>query len=243
MESQHPRELVFRAVRGGATELESLPAHCGFSEEWRVAMACSSAIASSTAVVKKTMQCRGGRATSDGLEIRHTATLPTTRSAESELGHVLRRCLSSAFKGGIPGAMAGVLQVVTLMWLRTVVNYQYRYGKSIFAAAAELYSQGGISRFYRGVTFALVANPLSRFGMAAANEGALALCEVLPGPVSVTFSTWIASLFAGMWRIMLTPLDTCKTVLQVEGSKGFHQLMRKVLVCSLEVANGDGSSR
>ncbi|CAN0418046.1 unnamed protein product, partial [Hapterophycus canaliculatus] len=99
------------------------------------------------------------------------------------------------------------MQVATLMWLRTIVNYQCRYGTSTRAAAAELYRQGGVRRFYRGVMFALLSNPLSRFGMAAANEGAMALTDALPGQVSVTFTTWIASLFAGVWRVMLTPLD------------------------------------
>lgn len=151
-----------------------------------------------------------------------------TSSVWPEVGRVLTKCLRRAGRGGLPGAAAGALQVVTLMWLRTVVNYQCRYGTSMFAAAAELYRQGGILRFYRGVSFALLSNPLSRFGMAAANEGSIALCDTLPRPVSVTFTTWVASLLAGMWRIVLTPLDTCKTVLQVEGAKGFAQLTRKV---------------
>ena len=64
--------------------------------------------------------------------------------------------------------------------------------------------------------------------MAAANEGATALTDAVPWPVSVTFTTWIASLLAGMWRVCLTPLDTCKTVLQVEGHNGFALLMKKV---------------
>ncbi|CAN0327121.1 unnamed protein product, partial [Ectocarpus sp. 8 AP-2014] len=145
-----------------------------------------------------------------------------------EARRVLKRCLARAASGGIPGAVAGLLQVVTLMWLRTIVNYQCRYGTSIVAAASELYRQGGVLRFYRGVVFALVSNPMSRFGMAAANEGAMALSDALPMQVSVTFTTWIASLFAGVWRVVLTPLDTCKTVLQVEGPKGFASLMKKV---------------
>ncbi|CAM9851859.1 unnamed protein product, partial [Ectocarpus fasciculatus] len=145
-----------------------------------------------------------------------------------EARRVLKRCLARAASGGIPGAVAGLLQVVTLMWLRTIVNYQCRYGTSIGAAASELYRQGGVLRFYRGVVFALVSNPMSRFGMAAANEGAMALSDALPMQVSVTFTTWIASLFAGVWRVVLTPLDTCKTVLQVEGPKGFASLMKKV---------------
>ncbi|CAN0436297.1 unnamed protein product, partial [Ectocarpus sp. 12 AP-2014] len=149
-------------------------------------------------------------------------------SAWPEARRVLKRCLARAASGGIPGAVAGLLQVVTLMWLRTIVNYQCRYGTSIVAAASELYRQGGVLRFYRGVVFALVSNPMSRFGMAAANEGAMALSDALPVQVSVTFTTWIASLFAGVWRVVLTPLDTCKTVLQVEGPKGFASLMKKV---------------
>lgn len=32
-----------------------------------------------------------------------------------------------ALGGGIPGAIAGALQVICLMWLRTITNYQYRY--------------------------------------------------------------------------------------------------------------------
>ena len=145
-----------------------------------------------------------------------------------ELRRVLRRCLARAGSGGLPGAAAGVLQVLALMWMRTVINYQYRYGTSLAAAISELYRQGGVLRFYQGVSFALISNPLSRFGMAAANEGAMALREVLPWPMSVTLTTWVASLLAGGWRIMLTPLDTCKTVLQVEGSNGFALLMEKV---------------
>ena len=51
----------------------------------------------------------------------------------------------------------------------------------------------------------------------------------------MTFTTWIASLFAGVWRVVLTPLDTCKTVLQVEGPKGFASLMKKVSAASNSV--------
>lgn len=154
-----------------------------------------------------------------------------TASAWPEIRRVLKRCLRRAGSGGLPGAAAGLLQVVTLMWLRTVVNYQCRYGTSMVAAARELYRQGGVLRFYRGVSFAILSNPLSRFGMAAANEGAIALTDAFPWTVSVTFTTWIASLLAGVWRVCLTPLDTCKTVLQVEGPKGFALLMKKVTWC------------
>ena len=164
-------------------------------------------------------------------QLNHRSSTGSTgprRGRWPEIRSVLSRSLARAGSGGLPGAAAGVLQVLTFMWLRTVVNYQCRYGASMVAAATELYRQGGVLRFYRGVSFALVSNPLSRFGMAAANEGAIALSDALPWPVPVAFATWIGSLFAGAWRVILTPLDTCKTVLQVEGPQGFGLLTKKV---------------
>jgi hypothetical protein len=42
------------------------------------------------------------------------------------------------------------------MWLRTTVNYQYRFGTSTGVALRTLYADGGIRRFYRGVGFAVL---------------------------------------------------------------------------------------
>ncbi len=36
--------------------------------------------------------------------------------------------MTKALQGGTSGAMAMSIQVVTLMWMRTTMNYQYRYG-------------------------------------------------------------------------------------------------------------------
>jgi hypothetical protein len=41
--------------------------------------------------------------------------------------------------GGLPGAIAGVVQVLTLMGLRTVINYQMRYGTTFSKALDVLY--------------------------------------------------------------------------------------------------------
>ena len=68
-------------------------------------------------------------------------------------------------------------QVVTLMWLRTTINYQYRYGTTTLDAFKSLYNQGGIFRFYKGVIPALIQAPLSRFGDTAANIGVLTYLE------------------------------------------------------------------
>ena len=69
---------------------------------------------------------------------------------------------------------AMAIQVCTLMWLRTTVNYQYRNGTDMRTSFKALYNDGGIRRFYRGVGPALLQGPLSRFGDTASNEAALA---------------------------------------------------------------------
>ena len=62
------------------------------------------------------------------------------------------------------------VQVITLMWMRTTVMYQYRYGSTTSEALRALYQQGGVRRFYRGVLPALFQAPLSRFGDVRAPE-------------------------------------------------------------------------
>ncbi|KAK7247956.1 Mitochondrial carrier protein [Aureococcus anophagefferens] len=120
----------------------------------------------------------------DGLRDR-----PARRSAPHACALAPRTMLGGALKkavgGGIPGAVAMVLQVVLLMWLRTTVNYQMRHGGSLIAVMRLLYAEGGVARFYSGMSMALLQGPLSRFGDTAANAGMLALLEGSKMPVLV----------------------------------------------------------
>lgn len=76
-----------------------------------------------------------------------------------------------------------------------------------------LYQQGGILRFYRGIGPALFQGPISRFGDTAANAGVLAYLQPYDLPVAV--KTAAASASAGLWRIVIMPIDALKTTLQV----------------------------
>ena len=59
---------------------------------------------------------------------------------------------------------------------------------------------------------------MSRFGDVAANDMVLDLTALLPQlPVGV--ATFMGSLSSAAWRIIITPVDTCKTILQTDGSK------------------------
>lgn len=137
-----------------------------------------------------------------------------------------------ALRGGLAGAASQGFSVLSLMWMRTTMNYQYRYGGKTMDVIKHLYSQGGIPRFYRGLVPAMMQAPISRFGDTAANTGALALCDSfdstrnLPVGVKTAFATVAASLF----RIVLTPIDAWKTIKQVEGGDGLKSLIQKVRV-------------
>ena len=89
-----------------------------------------------------------------------------------------------ALGGGCTGALAMLLQVLCMMWLRTAVNYQYRHGGTVVDAFTTLYAEGGVPRFYQG----LGAYVLSRVTTATCTAAhrlrltapALAACAVPP---------------------------------------------------------------
>ena len=115
------------------------------------------------------------------------------------------------------------------MWLRTTMNYQYANGGSLGNATSTLYKEGGIGRFYRGVGFAIIQNPLSRFGDTAANTGILCALQEFSPNMPVAQMTAFASLGGASWRIFLTPVDTFKTTLQVQGPKALELLKEKIV--------------
>jgi hypothetical protein len=155
-------------------------------------------------------------------------TSTTTATKESApIKDLFVRAAVKGLGGGLPGAVAGFIQVLTLMWIRTVVNYQYRYAVTFRQAFAALKAEGGITRFYRGLGFALIQNPLAKFGATAANDMVDVFIERYPW-VGQGRRAVISSVMVALWRFLLMPIDTCKTVLQVDSKEGFRELMRKV---------------
>jgi hypothetical protein len=72
--------------------------------------------------------------------------------------------------------------------------------------------------------------PVARFGDTAANAGILALMKSngylnrLPSPIQTIF----ASCFAAAFRMLLMPIDTLKTTLQAQGSRGTALLRQRI---------------
>ena len=103
------------------------------------------------------------------------ALTQTPKKKEIDTIGILKKAAKRAGEGGLAGAAAMAINVCSLMWIRTTINYQYRYGTSMTTAFKTLYSQGGVLRFYQGLAPALIQGPLSRFGDTAANQGTLHL--------------------------------------------------------------------
>lgn len=142
---------------------------------------------------------------------------------------ILQKAAKRAGQGGLAGAAAMGINVCSLMWMRTTINYQYRYGTGTMEAFRTLYADGGIPRFYRGLIPALMQGPLSRFGDTAANTGMMALLDGFDETANlpVFVKTVSASVAAALFRIFLMPIDTFKTTMQVEGKDGVKKLMSK----------------
>jgi len=138
--------------------------------------------------------------------------------------------LSIAANKGTSGAQAASIQVFSLMWLRTIVNYEYQSGLSTKEAFDELYQDGGIPRLYSGLPFALIQGPLSRFGDTAANALVLGYLSTndYGSHLPVFLPTILASLAAAGWRVFLMPVDTIKTCLQVNGNSAFDILRQRI---------------
>ncbi|KAL4254160.1 mitochondrial carrier family protein [Abortiporus biennis] len=142
----------------------------------------------------------------------------------------LGKALKSALGGGLSGAAAMVLQVLTLMPIRTVMNYQYRYGTTTTQATRTLYADGGWTRYYQGLTAALIQGPVSRFGDTAANAGILALLQSnsYMKNLPILIKSVFASVAAAAFRMILTPVDTVKTTMQTDGRKGLKILRSRI---------------
>merc|ERR1719394_324567 len=141
------------------------------------------------------------------------------------LSEIMTKASKKALSGGIAGMGAQAINVLTLMWMRTIMNYQYRYGGTFSETVKKLWAEGGVPRFYRGLAPGLIQAPVSRFGDTAANDGALAALEHTALPTAV--KTMGASACAAGFRVFLMPIDAWKTTKQVEGADGLKKLIEK----------------
>ena len=103
-------------------------------------------------------------------------------------------------------------------------------GMSTMNSCKALYSSGGVRRFYSGLSAALMQGPLSRFGDTASNAAIINILESSPATRSlpVVVQTFAGSAVAAAWRMVIMPLDVCKTIAQMHGSVGMVELKNRV---------------
>lgn len=144
---------------------------------------------------------------------------------------IAKEAVGKGIKAGIPGAAAMLVQVVLFMWMRTIVNYQYRHGGGARAAVKTLWADGGVCRFYRGVVPAVVQAVLTRFGDTAMNEGVQSFLDAHASTAGLPIGakTMACSLAASLFRIAIMPIDTVKTMQQVQGRSAVSALMARVM--------------
>lgn len=159
----------------------------------------------------------------------------TAAPVELDYDAIFAKAKKRALGGGMAGAAAMGVNILTMMWLRTTMNFQYRFGMSTREALVHIYNDGGrgisgIRRFYRGLGPAIFQGPLSRFGDTAANTGAQTLLNAHPTTKDwhQSVKTLAASACASVWRIFLMPIDACKSSLQVNGKEGLQILGAKI---------------
>ncbi|EDQ89844.1 uncharacterized protein MONBRDRAFT_18941 [Monosiga brevicollis MX1] len=138
--------------------------------------------------------------------------------------------LAAATREGVAGAKAMLVDIALLMWLRTVMNHQYRNGGTMGDTIRKLWRQGGVTRFYSGLTAAMIEAPLSRGVGAAANYATLNMLSrtSLGNHLPVVAQTALSSVGVGCFRLVYYPVDTIKTIMQVEGREGMAMLRHKV---------------
>lgn len=118
------------------------------------------------------------------------------------------------------------IQVTSLMWMRTTMNYQFKNGGYFWPTLKKLWAEGGVVRFYRGIIPALIIGPMSRFGDTATNMMALTVLSQYKD-IPIFVQTSMGSVLAGLWRLITLPVDAWKTSKQVYGGNGLQVVINK----------------
>lgn len=222
---QLAKRLEFKSIIGRASLASRLGSRSAAMEQGR-ARRSSAAVA---AVVKGRRAAVGAAAgASMGLLLK--AVLASSSGGEApSVREVISKALVKAARSGSAGFVAGTMQVLAFMWLRTVMNYQYKFGGTLGEVLKKLYAEGGVARLYRGLfPWAIFQAPLSRFGDVASNDLVLGVTSALFPQIPVSVATFAGSMASAVFRVVITPIDTCKTILQTDGDAGWAVLKDKV---------------
>ena len=131
----------------------------------------------------------------------------------------IKNSTDKAIKTGIT---SGFIQVSSLLWLRTVNNYQYRYGSPLIDTFKILYKNGGVLRFYRGYIPSIFVASSCKFGELNAYYYSK---EINLNSIDRLL---LISSVSSIVKLSIVPVDTLDVFLQVEGKQGVNILYNKI---------------
>lgn len=122
------------------------------------------------------------------------------------------------------GFIAGTIQTSSLIWLRVINKYQYRYGYSIHKTISKLYKSGGLPRFVKGVIPATIDSSLCRMGDIFIYSY---VKENYTNESSLKQSSLIG-IYSSFHKCLLTPLDTLAVNYHVYGNSALKKLKTEI---------------
>ena len=120
------------------------------------------------------------------------------------------------------GITSSIIQVSSLLWLRTATIYQHKYGGSMINTINNLYKDGGILRFYGGYLPCLLVASTCK------SSELYGYYSVKNLNLSLNNQSLYITTISNIGRLMVIPFDTLDTFYQLYGSKGYSLLKTKI---------------
>lgn len=124
----------------------------------------------------------------------------------------------------ISGSIAGISQLSSLYWLRTIIKYQYVYNTNLPHTTRILYYQPDRLRFFRGV----IPNA-SKVGLGKIGEGGIITYFKPHNNIeSILENSLYATMLISGWKLAIMPLDTIGNSYQVNGRDAQKIIKNKI---------------
>ena len=128
-------------------------------------------------------------------------------------------------KSSLAGSSAGIIQLTSLFWLKTIIKHQYRHGTSPIKSFILLRNEKDVFRFYRGLAPNLFKTGFGKFGDAAFyTYFHQSEFENLNEARRASY----ISLASSFLKFNLMPFDTYTNMSQVRGAGGTAILKEKI---------------
>lgn len=124
---------------------------------------------------------------------------------------------------GIPGGIAGGIQLSSLYWLRTIIKYQYVYPQTLRASTRNLWRETDRMRLYRG----FIPN-FSKVFLGKVGESSLIKHFQPQNQNDILYNTFLTAGIITAWKTLMMPLDTVGNSYQVNGLKSQEILRNRI---------------